>query len=123
MRILSAIMGVLLMVFTAVQYNDPDALYWGAIYGLAALWCFFAATSPATVSGTPFNVLLGISGLAALVGVIFYWPKTPGWWSQAVWWETETVREGMGMMITFAATAVAAATAFLARPRQDSAHS
>jgi len=33
-------------------------------------------------------------------GMIYYWPKSENWWSQEIWWEVESVREGMGLMIT-----------------------
>ncbi|MGR3609855.1 MAG: hypothetical protein ACU0BN_13505 [Sulfitobacter sp.] len=36
-------------------------------------------------------------------GIFWYWPQTPGFWRQEVYWVTEEAREGMGMMIAFAA--------------------
>ena len=48
---------------------------------------------------------------AALYGVYHYWPTTPGWWRQEVWWETETAREGMGMMIVLVVVLVSGLTA------------
>jgi len=35
--------------------------------------------------------------------VAWFWPQTPGFWHQEVWWVTEEAREGMGMMIAFIA--------------------
>jgi len=32
--------------------------------------------------------------------MIYYWPKSEKWWTQEIWWEVETAREGMGLMIT-----------------------
>ena len=116
MHILSAIMGFLLILFTAVQYNDPDGVYWGMIYSVAAAWCLLAAFKPGKLVQMPFNVLLGLSVAAAIAGVFYYWPQTPGWWTQDVWWETETAREGMGMMIALVAVLVAAITVFIKRP-------
>jgi hypothetical protein len=37
LRIASGVMAVLFAVSVAVQYNDPDPLYWMAIYGCALL--------------------------------------------------------------------------------------
>jgi len=106
MRVISAVFGVLMLLFAVVQYNDPDAVFWGAIYGVAAVWCGVAAYRPALVSG-PVRALLVISLAAAAFGVVWYWPQTPGFWRKEVWWNTETAREGMGMAITLAALAVA----------------
>ena len=106
MRVVSAVFGVLMLLFAVVQYNDPDAVFWGAIYGVAAVWCGVAAYRPALVAG-PVRTLLVISLAAAVFGVVWYWPQTPGFWRQEVWWNTETAREGMGMAIVLAALAVA----------------
>jgi hypothetical protein len=106
MRIVTAVFCVLMLLFAAVQYNDPDALYWGAIYGVAAIWCGLAAFRPAVVSGAGRMALVACLAIAAF-GVFWYWPKTPGFWHQEVWWVTETAREGMGMMIAFAALLIA----------------
>ena len=39
MKLLTSAMATLFLFAVAVQYNDPDALRWMAIYGLAALAC------------------------------------------------------------------------------------
>ena len=106
MRVLAAVFSVLMVLFAAVQYNDPDALYWGAIYGVAALSCGLAALRPARIPDAG-RVLLGVLLAAAAAGVVWYWPKTPEFWRKDVWWTTETAREGMGMMIAFVALLVA----------------
>ena len=106
MRIVAAVFSVLMLMFAAVQYNDPDALYWGAIYGAAAICCALAAFRPALVSGPGRPVLLVCLAIAA-IGVFWHWPKTPGFWRQEVWWVTETAREGMGMFFAFVAVLVA----------------
>ena len=41
-RIASAAMTVLFVFWAGFQYNDPDGLLWGAIYGLAALLSLLA---------------------------------------------------------------------------------
>jgi len=109
MRTTAAIFCVLMVLFAAVQYNDPDALFWGAIYGVAAIWCGLAAFRPAKLYGRARFLLLATLAIAA-IGVVWFWPKTPGFWQQEVWWGTETAREGMGMMIAFVALGVALLT-------------
>ena len=66
------------------------------------------------------QLLLGLCLVLAILGTIFYWPQTPGFWRMEVWWETEAAREGMGMMIATLAVGVAAVTVAMdtARTRQ-----
>jgi hypothetical protein len=103
MRIVSGVFFVLMLLFCAVQYNDPDTLIWVLVYGTAAIWCGIAAFRPALL-GTPVGrpLLWATLGLA-VAGVVWYWPHTAHFWEVDVWWATETAREGMGMMIAFLA--------------------
>ena len=112
MRILAGIFAVLLVLFALVQYNDPDALYWGVIYGVTAGLCFVAAWGGGLVVSPAFRIIVVLAALVAAIGVFVYWPETPRWWAQDVWWETETAREGMGMMIVFIASLVAVLATF-----------
>ncbi|GMG84134.1 hypothetical protein LNKW23_33480 [Paralimibaculum aggregatum] len=115
MRALNGLLLAVLLLFAAVQYNDPDGPLWLAIYGTGALWTGLAALRPG-LSGRPAaRAGLALSLAAALAGLAWYWPATPGWWRQEVWWETETAREGMGMMIVVASLAAAALVAFRRR--------
>jgi transmembrane protein TMEM220 len=107
MRIVSAVFCALMFLFAAVQYNDPDLLLWIIIYGIAALWCGIAAFRPALLTETWGRRLLNTTLVLAALGVVWYWPKTPGFWQQEIWWVTETAREGMGMMIAFIALLIA----------------
>ena len=99
MRILNGVLAAVLLLFAAVQFNDLDGVFWAAVYALAALWCGLSAIRPAIYAWAPAQGLFALSALAALVGLFWFWPTTPGWWKQDVWWNTETAREGMGMMI------------------------
>jgi hypothetical protein len=114
MRVLCGVLAVVLVLFAAVQYNDPDALLWAGMYGTGALWCGFAAFSPKTLDWRPARLmLLATVGLMAW-GLVAFWPDAERWWSIDVWWPEvtgETSREGMGMMILFAAVLAAAAAA------------
>jgi hypothetical protein len=56
--------------------------------------------------------------IAAVAGCYYYWPQAPEFWRREVWWETETAREGMGVMIATVVLAVAFLTAIRARARQ-----
>lgn len=99
MRILNGVLCVILILFAAVQYNDPDVLLWAGIYGIAAFWSGVAAFRPQYLKRPRPRGLWAGCALAGLAGMIFYWPHTSHWWVQEVWWNTETAREGMGMMI------------------------
>lgn len=106
MRYVAGVFCILMMLFVAVQYNDPDVMIWGTIYGISAIWCGVVALRPKRVVGRVRQVLFACMILSGL-GVIWYWPKTPGFWNQEVWWVTETAREGMGMIVAFIALSVA----------------
>ena len=99
MRILNGVLSALMLLFMAVQYNDPDGPFWAMIYGVGAVWAGLMCFRPGLFDILFTRGLLFVSiGLAA-GGTAWFWPKTPGWWQQDVWWEVETAREGMGMMV------------------------
>jgi hypothetical protein len=111
MRVLCGVLAVLLILFAMVQYNDPDALFWGAIYAAAAVWCALAAFSPGLLRTGPARGLLVLSLALAAWGVVVFFPDAERWWSIDVWWPEqpgETSREGMGMMVVAIAVAAAA---------------
>ncbi len=111
MRVLCGFLAVLLLLFVAVQYNDPDAPFWASAYGAAALWCGFAALSPGTLAWPPARATLLVTTAFAVLGVAVFWPDAERWWSIDVWWPQqsgETSREGMGMMIAAAGMLAAA---------------
>ena len=111
MKYLNIACGLLMILFAGVQFNDPDGLLWAAIYLVPAIWAGILAFRPHLIQNTlPFG-LLGLSAAAELIGVLYYWPTTPGFWRQDVWWKTETVREGMGIMIAAVVVLIALATA------------
>ena len=99
MRIVNGVLCALFVVFVGVQYNDPDFLVWAAIYAVPAVWAGLAAARPAPLLSGPATFLLGFCLGAAVFGTVEAWPSEPGFWRQEVWWESETAREGMGMMI------------------------
>lgn len=107
MRIVSGVCAVVLIVFAAVQYNDPDALFWAPIYAGGAVLCALAAFRPRIYAGSPAGLVYAAAVLASLAGVVRFWPSASGWWMQEVWWENEAAREGMGMMVLAAALLLA----------------
>ena len=118
MRYVNGVLAALMVLFAAVQYNDPDGLLWMVVYLVPAAFAGLAAVRLARLqSGIPFS-LLTVALIGALAGCYYYWPQTPEFWRLDVWWETETAREGMGMMIVTVVLAVAFLTALRARARQ-----
>lgn len=117
MRIVNGIFCFILILFAVVQYNDPDFYLWGTIYGLAAVFAGIAALSPALFARPGLRLSYLIALAASVAGLIYYWPTTPRWWVKEVWWETETAREGMGMMIVLAALMIVGLAVLGARRR------
>lgn len=114
MRLLCGVLAVLMLLFAAAQYNDPDALFWAGTYGTGAVWCGFAAISPGTLGWGPARAALAVTVALAAWGVLAFWPDVDRWWSIDVWWPEmtgESSREGMGMMALLAAVLAAAAVA------------
>lgn len=102
MRIISGIFGAFLLLFVAVQWNDPDGPIWMVIYGLGAVWCLLAALRPSVFTVGLIAALFAACLIGAIGGVIYFWPNVTNWWDIDVWWPEvtgETSREGMGMMV------------------------
>jgi hypothetical protein len=113
MRYLNGFFFVLFVLFTEVQYNDPDAAVWMVIYGSAAVWAGLATFRLGQFAHN--QALLAVFGLCLLAfvgGTIYEWPP-----SIADWWENELVREGLGMII--ATTALIVVAYSLWRTRRD----
>jgi len=111
LRVISILLCLVMVLFIGVQFNDPDGLLWMAIYLIPTTWALVAAVAPGLLHHRVSRILLALTILGSLALTFFYWPKTSGWWKQDVWWEVETAREGMGMMIV---TAVLAFVFFVA---------
>lgn len=87
------------------------------IYAVPMLWAAFAAFRPQSLSYRLPSILLPLCLLLSAAAMVYYWPKTPGWWKSEVWWEVETAREGMGMMIVLIVLLVAWLTAYRFKSR------
>jgi len=115
MRYLNIVLGILMLAFVAVQYNDPDGPIWMAIYAVPAIWAFLAAFRLPLLQTSTGSRLLWLSIAAAVAATLYYWPQMPGFWHQEVWWNEETAREGMGVMMLLAVLLVARFTASVRR--------
>jgi hypothetical protein len=100
MRYLHYAFFAMLLLFAAVQYNDPDWYYWGPVYLVAAAWSYFAArepgrfrTWPAAVYGAPISAVLLLVGFASLAHTI-----------KSGWIHIEEAREAFGYLISAATT-------------------
>jgi hypothetical protein len=115
MRWLNLLLALAMIGFAAVQYNDPDWLLWVAYYGVPALWALVAGFRHRLLQRMQWRGALWAcaAGWAALVW--FYWPQVPQFWRRDVWWQEETAREGMGLMIALAVLLVALFTAYRKR--------
>jgi len=100
-RILLGILLVMMLIFGGVQYNDPDGLLWMGIYSVPAFWCAMALFKKGVFKHGLILTALGFSLALCVAGVIYFWPLTPQFWTKAVWYNVETAREGMGLMIVF----------------------
>jgi hypothetical protein len=116
MRYVHIVLGLLMVAFAAVQYNDPDALLWIVIYLVPAAWAFAAAFRLAQVRSLAGERLLWLSVAIGAATTVYYWPTVPGFWRKEVWWVEETAREGMGVMIALAVLVVVLATALPRKP-------
>ena len=75
--ILKLVLGLIFLVFTIVQYNDPDPMLWILIYGFVSVILVYGAFK--TVSKTILIIVLVILGgfsLTLLPGFI-EWISTP----------------------------------------------
>jgi hypothetical protein len=118
MRYLQGLLAVILILFALVQFNDPEVLYWFAIYLIAAIWCVVAAVRPVLLAAggrMPGTFLLCLA--AAAFGTFYYWPSGTAWWTKEVIWDNELVREGLGMAIVFIALLLVAFSWWRARQR------
>ena len=115
MKYLNVFLCILMLLFIGVQYNDPDGLLWSVIYSVPAIWTALAAFRLKQMTKPLPITLLTVSVVGALILTVFYWPTTPDFWRTEIYWETETAREGMGMMIASFVTLVAAGTIWSAK--------
>jgi hypothetical protein len=115
MRYVFAALAVFMLLFVAVQYNDPDGPLWMLFYGIPAVWAGLAAFRPHLLAGRAARPVLLLSVVVAIALTIAYWPPVDHWWLRSVWWESEEAREGMGLMIASVVLLAVLATSFSGR--------
>lgn len=98
---------LLMLVFIGVQWNDPDGLLWAVIYGLPAVLMLIVVMRPGLLGTQVGRIGLACILVGLLVATILAWPEQPAFWTRDVWWEEETAREGMGLMIALVVSAFA----------------
>jgi len=103
-----------MLLFIAVQFNDPDGLLWAVIYAVPALLMLLVVLRPNCFQARSARLLRWLFVALMAAGTILFWPSTPGFWQQSVWWETESAREGLGMMVALLVTL----SSFLAVPKK-----
>jgi hypothetical protein len=118
MKYVLMLLGLLMVAFAGVQYNDPDGLLWAFIYLVPAAWAFAAAFRPVHLQSLAAERLLWTTIGLGMGTLVFYWPTVPYFWRKDVWWVEETAREGMGVMVGFAVLVVVLATV-MARSRRS----
>jgi hypothetical protein len=118
MKYVLMLLGLLMVAFAGVQYNDPDGLMWAFIYLVPAAWAFAAAFRPVQLRSLAAERLLWTTLALGMGTLVFYWPTVPYFWRKDVWWVEETAREGMGVMVGFAVLVVVLATV-MARSRRS----
>jgi hypothetical protein len=101
MRFVHAAFLIMLILFAALQYNDPDWYYWAPVYLLAAAWSWLAIRQPEKFIswptariGAPISIALFLAGFVSLASYL-----GPGWI------HIEEARESLGYLICAATTA------------------
>src|SRR3989337_1753418 len=103
MRFIHAALLAMLILFAALQYNDPDWYYWGPVFLLAAVWSLLAALAPQLLRssllariGAPLSIVLFLLGFVSFASQL-----GPGWI------HNEEARESLGYLICAVTTALA----------------
>ena len=107
MKIACTLLLGLMLLFAGVQHDDPDGALWAAIYAVPACAMAVAVLRPALLATVPGRACLGLALAGLAIGTALAWPEQAGFWRRDVWWEQESAREGMGLAIALAVTAVA----------------
>ncbi len=120
MRLLNGLLCSLMILFAAVQWNDPDGLFWAAIYAVPAGWAAVAAFRPRLLGSATAKGIWAVLMVSYLAATIYFWPTAATWWRIDVWWENEPAREGMGLMIATLVLAIAGASSVVRLRSDDS---
>ncbi len=119
MRLVAAVFALLFLFAAIVNFNDPDALVWIALYGAAAVVSAWRALSRTG----PHWVVPAAVGLVAAAWAATYAPRVfgkVGWGEMTSAWEMKNTRieegrEFWGLMIVVVAMLLLA----VVRPRRE----
>lgn len=117
MRTLNILLGLMMLGFIGVQYNDDDGLLWACYYAVPAVLAFTVAFKSGFARSGLGSRLLWASVAVWFGLMVYYWPDMPNFWQPVVFHAHETAREGMGMMIAWVVVLVAALSAGATRPK------
>ena len=115
LKLVAGLLLLLMLAFIGVQWNDPDGLAWAVIYGLPAVLMLIVLLRPGLLTTSLGRIALACILIGLLIATIHAWPEQPAFWTREVWWEEETAREGMGLMIALLVSAVAIPSAIFHR--------
>lgn len=115
MKILAGLLFLLMLAFAAVQWNDPDGPLWAAIYAVPAVLMLVVVLRSSLLSSVAGKLIVGFIVLALLIATVLAWPQQDAFWTRDVWWEEETAREGMGLLIALLVSCVAIPAALVRR--------
>jgi len=105
MKIFRIVAAVMMLLFAALQYNDPDPLFWMVIYGLTSAVCFLSIKLKSKffiVSSLVLSIVfLGYAG--------YNWPSTWMGFEQTIppSLDAEKARESVGFIIAALFIAIA----------------
>lgn len=108
MRYLNILLGLMMLGFIGVQYNDDDGLLWAFYYAVSAAWAFTVAFNSGFARSALGSRLIWACVAVWFGLMVYYWPAMPNFWQPVVFHAHETAREGMGMMIAWVVLLVAA---------------
>jgi len=74
-RALNVIVALLMFISVGLQYNDPDAILWMAVYGAAGVLAALAVVAPGEYPWT-------LPALVGLIAVVWGATLLPGWIGQ-----------------------------------------
>ncbi len=121
MKFLAGTLFIVMLSFAGVQWNDPDGPLWAMIYAIPAVLMALVILRPRWLATAAGKAVLACVLIGFAIATIIAWPEQAAFWTRDVWWEEETAREGMGMMIALLVSAVALPAAFGRRPDHDTA--
>ncbi|WP_347156665.1 transmembrane 220 family protein [Pontibacter chitinilyticus] len=114
-RVFFGLCALVLALFTYWQFNDPDAAFWGSMYGVAAVLAGMAAFGKFSVP------LLLAEAIYCLFGFVYKYPSSVSTWVKEEWmqkdlsmktYSMEQARESFGMLIVAVVMLLAVAAAY-----------